>query len=342
MAAHDAFRGAQRMLHRLLWSTKGYAPMTVLVAGMDALLTGLIVYRVPYTEIDFTTYVGQARLFLEGERVYTRLNPVNGTGPCVYPAGHVYVYALLDYLSQGATKLLPAQIFFAVLYLGTLVLVAQLYRLAGAPPVLLIFLALSKRLHSIFVLRLFNDPVAMFFVYGSIYLLCKRRWQLACVVYRYVFRSCSLGLSVKMNAFLFLPGLCVVLFRALGAFRALASLGVVVSVQVLVGAPLLWRDASAYVLSAFDFSRVFLYKWTVNWRFLDEATFLDPRLARALLGIHGVLLMLFGLFRWTGLGRDGLRWLVRRWSGERPLSMTPSCRWLVLRQTLFSRCLRVT
>lgn len=177
---------ATRMVRELLFSKAGYLPMTMLLLAADGLLTALIVQRVPYTEIDFTTYVGQARLFLNGERTYTRLDPAGGSGPCVYPAGHIYVYALLDYLSDGARNLLPAQAFFGALYLATFVVVAQLYRLANAPPILLVFLVLSKRLHSIYVLRLFNDPVAMFVLYASVYLLCKRQWRPACILYRCV------------------------------------------------------------------------------------------------------------------------------------------------------------
>ena len=186
MSTRGVWACATSRAYRLCLGAEGYRFLVPWLLLCDGLLTALIVQRVPYTEIDFTTYVGQARLFLEGERVYTRLDPVNGSGPCVYPAGHLYVYAALASLSKGASDLVPAQLFFAALYLATFALVAQLYRLAGAPPILLVFLVLSKRLHSIFVLRMFNDPVCMFWVYGSIYLLCTRRWRLACVVYRCV------------------------------------------------------------------------------------------------------------------------------------------------------------
>lgn len=40
----------------------------------------------------------------------------------------------------------------------------------------------------------------------------------------------------------------------------------------------------AYFTSAFDFSRQFLYKWTVNWRFITEDTFHSREFATALLG----------------------------------------------------------
>lgn len=293
---------ARRTWHAVL-SPRAYAPITALTLLADAALTGLIIWRVPYTEIDYKTYMGQARLFLEGERNYARIDPVDGTGPCVYPAVHLYVYALLRALGAD---LRGAQLFFAAVYLVTLALVARLYWEARAPPPIIPLLALSKRLHSIYVLRMFNDPVCMLFLYGSMYALCRRRWLGASVLY-------GLALGVKMNALLYLPGLCVVLFRALGGVRSMALLGVVAAVQLVIGLPFLVHDAGAYWRGAFDFSRAFLFRWTVNWRFLGEKAFVSPATSRALLALHAGVLALFGLWRWTAIGRQGPAWVVQRW-----------------------------
>lgn len=110
-------RDAARRAWNALLSPSAYAPITALTLLVDAALTGLIIWRVPYTEIDFKTYMGQARLFLAGERNYARIDPVDGTGPCVYPALHLYVYALLRALGAD---LRVAQVFFAAVYLVTL------------------------------------------------------------------------------------------------------------------------------------------------------------------------------------------------------------------------------
>jgi alpha-1,3-mannosyltransferase len=42
----------------------------------------------------------------------------------------------------------------------------------------------------------------------------------------------------------------------------------------------------AYITSAFDLSREFLYKWTVNWRMMSGDRFLSRRTALGLLATH--------------------------------------------------------
>lgn len=297
-------------LHTLFFTDKGYLPLTFLVCTSDCILTAIIIRFVPYTEIDFQTYVQQAQLFLNGERTYTNINPPNGSGPCVYPAGHLYAYAIFDQLTAHGAHLLPAQVTFGILYISSLFLISQLYRLAKVPPFLIPFLALSKRLHSIYLLRLFNDPISIFFLYLCIYLLCCRRWKAACISY-------SFALSIKMSALLYLPGLLVILFRAIGATSTIMHVCViVVGIQVLLGLPFILQDPQAYVSNAFDFSRMFLYKWTVNWRFLGEKTFLHPSTSKVLLGLHLFILCIFGVHRWTNISKEGWKWVSSRWKGD--------------------------
>lgn len=265
-------------------------------------------------------------MFVDGERRYNALDPPGGSGPCVYPAGHLYVFALLEKWCDGGDFLLPAQLAFGGLYLATILIVSRIYEFVGAPPMLIPFLVLSKRLHSIYLLRLFNDPVAMLAMYTCIYLLCLKKWSAACLAYSCVYTTDDrFALSVKMNVLLYLPGLLVVLFRAWGAWRTVFSLSVIIGgSQVAIGWPFLIHDPMAYMSTAFDFSRVFLYEWTVNWRFLDAKTFLSPHFSHFLLCLHVLLLVLFGLFRWTGIARQGWQWIRLRWHGD-TVPMSPSC-----------------
>lgn len=133
----------------------------------------------------------------------------------------------------------------------------------------------------------------------------------------------SLALSVKMSALLYLPGLLVILFKRHGLMVTMRHLLVVAVTQIMLARSFLAEDAWAYFQNAFDLSRVFMYKWTVNWRFLDEQTFLSRPWARSLLLGHVTVLVAFGLFRWCR--SDGGVTIVLRKGFRHPmLSPVPS------------------
>jgi hypothetical protein len=93
-----------------------------------------------------------------------------------YPALHLYIYTALrqSLPTDPDLQVRYAQYFFLVIYLVTFLLVSTIYYLAsrrsarGYPQALLVPLVLSKRLHSIYLLRLFNDPIAMVLFYASV------------------------------------------------------------------------------------------------------------------------------------------------------------------------------
>ena len=101
-----------------------------------------------------------------------------------------------------------------------------------------------------------------------------------------------------MSVLLYLPAFLVVLVRQRGLATTIRLCLMILSVQGLLAYPFLLEHPLPYINYAFDFGRVFLYQWTVNWRFLSEKRFLDPNFARALLVGHGSVLVAFGLFRW--------------------------------------------
>ena len=171
---------------------------TVALVVGEACLVALIVKLVNYTEIDYSTYLEQAAMVTD-QKVYDYGAIRGAQGPLVYPAGHVWLYAAVGRYAGGS--ILAAQQLFGFLYVLDAFVVARIY--AGAlakdafPPVLLSVLALSKRAHSVFALRLFNDGPVALLSHASVLAFMRGYDGLACVVF-------SLAVSVKMNALLYL------------------------------------------------------------------------------------------------------------------------------------------
>lgn len=68
--------------------------------------------------------------------------------------------------------------------------------------------------------------------------------------------------------------------------------------QLLLGLPFLLENPVGYMSRAFDLGRQFMFKWTVNWRFLPEWFFLNRYFHLLLLAAHLLALLLFALRRW--------------------------------------------
>lgn len=119
-----------------------------------------------------------------------------------------------------------------------------------------------------------------------------------------------------MSILLYLPGLLVILFKRGGVLFTFRQMSTIVLSQALFALPFLQEDPWAYLHSSFEFSRVFLYKWTVNWRILGEQAFLSPHWAKSLLIGHASTLIAFGLYRWCR--NDGNVWAVLKRGFRQP------------------------
>lgn len=119
----------------------------------------------------------------------------------------------------------------------------------------------------------------------------------------------SLALGVKMNIILYAPALCAIYIRSLGIYNSIFQGILVVLLQVLFGLPFILHNALIYFTSAFDLSRAFLFRWTVNWRFVGQEVFLDNRFAQSLLVAHATVLLLWIMKRWTGVASRGCNWI---------------------------------
>ncbi|NXP02588.1 ALG3 mannosyltransferase, partial [Thinocorus orbignyianus] len=243
------------------------------------------------TEIDWKAYMQEVEGFANGTLDYTRLQ--GDTGPLVYPAGFVYIFLGLYYATGRGANIHLAQYLFAGLYLLNLLLVFRIYcRTNKVPPYVFFFMCCaSYRIHSIFVLRLFNDPVAMAILFLAINLFLEERWSWGCLLF-------SLAVSVKMNILLFAPGLLFLLLQRFGLLGCIPKLCICALLQVVLGLPFLLVNPLGYLTRSFDLGRQFQFKWTVNWRFLPEEVFQNRAFHVALLLAHLAGLGFFALHRW--------------------------------------------
>ena len=301
-----------RRLYTYFGSATYDLPFVLALLILEGVLCVAIIRRVAYTEIDWIAYMEEVETYMAGERDYLQIR--GGTGPLVYPAGFLYLYQWLRHLAGGdGSDILAAQYAFAALYVVNSAVVLGLYtsvlmecrrrrsdESSGNTPselsdahmtwswrVAMGLTCLSKRIHSIFVLRLFNDAPAMFLLYLSTYLFAKSMWRTGCFVF-------SLGVSIKMNVLLFAPGLLLLLLQSQASLWGTAScLAICAGVQLIVGAPFLKAYPISYLRKAFELDRVFFYKWTVNWKFLPEDVFVSKPLSLILLALHIGCLVFF-------------------------------------------------
>ncbi|KAJ5160001.1 Dol-P-Man:Man(5)GlcNAc(2)-PP-Dol alpha-1-3-mannosyltransferase [Penicillium canariense] len=298
-----------RFIHSALTHPKHTPWVASLLILGDAVLCALVIWKISYTEIDWTTYMQQVSLYISGERDYTAIK--GSTGPLVYPAAHVYFYTLLHNLTDGGRDILLGQIFFAGFYLATLIVVVACYREVEVPPYLYPLLVLSKRLHSIYMLRMFNDGIAAFTMWTAIYLCMKRKWTAGVAIW-------SLGVGVKMTLVLLVPAIAILTLLSLGLAQSIILGLMAMLIQVLLAIPFLQANPVGYLSKAFELSRQFMFKWTVNWRFVGQEIFLSREFSLGLLVLHVSLLAIFSVVWTKPSGSNVLRFLQDSIQGRQP------------------------
>lgn len=254
---------------------------------LECLALWNIILVVNYTEIDWKAYIDEVDMFLVEELDYKCI--YGRTGPLVYPAGFVWLFIALRFFTRGGIDINMAQYIFLVVYLASLGMALGWYRAANVPLLSTLCLFCSKRIRSLYVLRLFNDCWATFFAFlavvllassitrrgpsqdrfGKVFLYNDRRWYMGCLLM-------SVGISIKMNICLFLPGLLCILWYSV-PFANLAVCGLIGAMwQIFSGFPFISSYQESYLHKAFELSRVFNQRWSVNYQFLSTEVFESP------------------------------------------------------------------
>eukprot|EP00922_Rhytidocystis_sp_ex-Travisia-forbesii_P025943 GHVS01038038.1.p1 GENE.GHVS01038038.1~~GHVS01038038.1.p1 ORF type:complete len:798 (+),score=140.04 GHVS01038038.1:214-2607(+) len=166
----------------------------------------------------------------------------------------------------------------------------------GYFPCRAIFLAIcllfvSRRVRSLFMLRMFNDCISTTVCTLAVICLLNHHWLCACLLY-------SLSVSVKMHTLLYAPAFLFILYFVASQKNVLRLCGYLFWCglpQLLLGLPFLLRNPVAYVHRSFELTRSFQHQWTVNWAFVPQPLFDSPVWKLVLLSLH--LLVLFAFCR---------------------------------------------
>lgn len=269
----------------IMRSLKSYATYFWILILFELVFCITIIEKVSYTEIDWVAYMQEVKYFLDGELNYYNIR--GDTGPLVYPAGFLYVFSIFYYVTNNGLDIRTGQYIFTLIYVGMIITTLLIYKQGEViPPWACIALVLSKRIHSIFVLRMFNDCMAVLLCSVAILFFSRHKWRFGCLLY-------SLAVSVKMNILLFAPGVLLCLIMGPGLQETALCLSICAAVQLALGFPFLSTFPYEYLTRSFELNRVFMYKWTVNFKFLPEELFVHKGLSLALLLFTIVGLVVF-------------------------------------------------
>ncbi|KAG5887315.1 hypothetical protein JTB14_006459 [Gonioctena quinquepunctata] len=116
----------KNFLKKLIFDPQYLAPVCYLLLIFETFLNILVIENVKYTEIDWIAYMQEVEGFLNGTLDYKELK--GDTGPLVYPAGFVYIYSILYYITSHGRNIYLAQYIFLGLYMLQTFLTQRIFR----------------------------------------------------------------------------------------------------------------------------------------------------------------------------------------------------------------------
>ena len=100
-------------ISKLIFSPSYSWVAAICLLAAEFVLNIVVIHRVKYTEIDWVAYMQEVEGVSNGTFDYSQLR--GDTGPLVYPAGFVWFYMALYYITSQGTNILLAQGSLAVI-----------------------------------------------------------------------------------------------------------------------------------------------------------------------------------------------------------------------------------
>lgn len=287
---------------------------------LESMALKIIIGNVPYTEIDYKAYMEQIDMIYDGEYNYDNIE--GGTGPLVYPAGHVVIFKIMHWLTEGMDHIERGQTAYRYLYLLTLFHQFMIFYKLDIAPWCVVLSCFSKRLHSIYVLRLFNDCFTTFFMMCTFLGLIrgssiKSNNIMKFSIVTLVSLTYSFAISIKMNALLYLPGVAISLYLISDGtlMICLYSVLMMIGMQIWVGWAFLSRYPWQYLNGAFNFKRQFMFQWSINWQFIGEDGFTSLLFQRSLLISSIIMIVFVIIMKYPNIFYDVRRSIIHPFSG---------------------------
>ncbi|EFA78114.1 hypothetical protein PPL_08762 [Heterostelium album PN500] len=186
-------------------------------------------------------------------------------GPCTYPAGFLYLYGILYYLT-GRGSLQAFQIIWALMEICNFITIKKICDRLKLPIILAILPIISNRLHLYNVRVVINDFPSTFILHLSILLLLNKQYKRFSVLFSFL-------VSLKLNYIFYSPAILFIFANTLPFSSILTNLFIMGALQIIIGIPFLLTNPIAYITIAYDISRTLLWEKTRNFKFVGRVIY---------------------------------------------------------------------
>ena len=245
-----------------------------------------------FRDVDFTSYTEQSAQYLEGERDLSKILGKNG--PWLYPALHIYLFALVYKLVGVSENIKYAQIFMLLVHVVTCIFTVKIYSAAFGKKSKYKWLAaicwLGTKVIVNSVRIWYAESINVMFIYIGIYMFQKQSSLLGSLFI-------SIAMGFKMSVLLYVPGVYYLVSKSHNIFIGTFCIIVILLMQEAWALPFTANYGNEYRANAFKFDRNFSINGSINYHWLLYSPWFHSKLFKRSLLVCHLCFLLFVLFR---------------------------------------------